>query len=159
MATMISSWVKQAKRAVPDGECNLRQLRGSIESLNDENRYVYRIRIRRAYGLWTSQLRVIGQILLARMSRVKNGRRGIGMYSNQSIERPRAADDQHSLRKWDEMMRSRFVLFQREREGGGWTMEGFMDLVRSPPNIVLKGRSRRLGNDFFVDLIIYEVEI
>ncbi len=38
-------------------------------------------------------------------------------------------------------------------------MDGIMDLVRSPPNIVLKGRSRRLGNDFFVDLIIYEVEI
>jgi len=41
----------------------------------------------------------------------------------------------------------------------GWTMDGFINLVRSPPNIVLKGRSRRLGNDFFVDLIIHEVEI
>lgn len=90
--------------------------------MNDENRHVYRSQFRRAYGLWTSQLRVIGQILLARMSRVKNGRRGIGMYSNQSIfERPRAADDQHSLRKWGEMVRSRcciMVSFQGERKWG-----------------------------------------
>lgn len=38
-------------------------------------------------------------------------------------------------------------------------MDSLMDLVRSPPNIVLKGRRRRLVNDFFVELIIYEVEI
>jgi len=79
---------------------------------------VYRIQIRRAYGLWTSQLRVIGQILLARMSRVKNGRRGIGMYSNQSIERSRAADDQHSLRKWGEI--ALCFVSKGKRRGGRW---------------------------------------
>lgn len=78
------------------------------KSLNDENRHVYRDQIRRAYGLWTSQLEVIGQILLARMSRVQNERRGIGMYSTQStFERPRVVDDQHAL--WGGMMGSRCV--------------------------------------------------
>lgn len=78
---------------------------------------MYRSQIRRAYGLWTSQLRVIGQILLARMSRVKNGRRGIGMYSNQSIERPRSAVLVTINIPGVSGVRSRCVLFQREREG------------------------------------------